>query len=241
MHINSTSNLARRYNTVNLRIEGNTSTLYEGPIVSGPRNITMGGVTIQCNGTSGTAGPINQGLTPGNTPTDALDAAARARGFTYNGTYAFVWNDFDISTIAGTANYGDGTIYTYWGSLVNYQQSSFGFGLWLSGCQQLVNPGDDVLWAYMEVGPSFNTDVNPERSFLKLEPTEVTVKRGQGFTVTVTDGRTGNLTQNAIVAGFKTNAQGEATIHLSKPGFFQYKAERVPDVRSNVMNVWVTD
>ena len=110
----------------------------------------------------------------------------------------------------------------------------------MSGCSQLANPGDDVLWAYQAVGPSFNDDINLERSYLKISPTTVTVRRGQGFTVTVIDGRTANLTQNATVAGFKTDAKGRATIRLHDTGFFQFKAERPPDVRSNVMNVTVT-
>ena len=78
-------------------------------------------------------------------------------------------------------------------------------------------------------------------SYLKLTPTSITVKKGSGFTVTVIDGRGGNATQGASVAGVKTNAQGKATLYLSKPGFYQYKAHRTGDVRSNVMNVTVTD
>lgn len=77
-------------------------------------------------------------------------------------------------------------------------------------------------------------------SYLKLSPTTVTVRRGQGFTVTVIDGRSGNLTQNATVAKFKTDAKGKATIRLHDTGFFQFKAGRTPNIRSNVMIVTVT-
>ena len=227
-----------RYDTVNLRIETNLTTLYEGLIYSGPRNITMDNATALCN--SQGAGYSNPGSPPSNTPTDALDAAAKARGFAYFGYYNFVYNDFLMTTIAGVENWGDGKTYLFWGSLVNYQVSFYGDGLPMSGCSQLANPGDDVLWAYQAVGPSFNDDINLERSYLKISPTTVTVRRGQGFTVTVIDGRTGNLTQNATVAGFKTDAKGRATIRLHDTGFFQFKAERPPDVRSNVMNVTVT-
>ena len=92
----------------------------------------------------------------------------------------------------------------------------------------------------MPVGPSFNTNINLEISFLKLSPTTVTVKKGRSFTVTVIDGRNGNLTQNAIVAGIKTDALGKATIYPSKTGFFVYKASRTGDVRSSAMYVTVT-
>lgn len=69
----------------------------------------------------------------------------------------------------------------------------------------------------------------------------MTVKKGKSFTVTVIDGRTGNATQNAIVAGVKTDAAGKATIHAEKAGFFTYKASRTGDVRSNAMYVTVTN
>ena len=78
-------------------------------------------------------------------------------------------------------------------------------------------------------------------SYLKLTPSSISVKKGNDFTVTVTDGRGGNVTQGASVAGVKTDAKGKANLSFSKPGFYQYKAHRTGDVRSNVMNVTVTD
>ena len=225
-----------------MRIETNLSTLYEGPITSGPRNITGLGlglnITVICNGQGAYSNP---GKPPGNTPVDALDAAAKARGFTYSGSFDAQFNDFDIDRIATTQDWQNGTHFQYWGSLVNYQVSTWGEGLTLSGCQQLLNPGDDVLWAFMQLGPGGDTGDNKGVSFLKLTPTAVTVKKGQGFTVTVIDGRTGNATKGASVAGVKTDAKGKATLYLFHEGFLQYKAHRTGDVRSNVMNVTVTN
>lgn len=236
----STAKPTSRDNTVNLRIETNLTTLYEGPITSGPRNITMDGVTYPCNGQG--AGS-NAGKPLGNCPTDALDAAAKARGFTYDGLFDGEFNDWDVSRIATTVDWYNLTYEQFWGSLVNYQVSMFGERLTLSGCQQLLNPGDDVLWAFIPLSATAVGDDRyaPSVSFLKLTPTSVTVKKRHGFTVTVTDGRSGNLTQNASVAGVKTNAKGKATLYLFEAGFFQYKAHRTGDVRSNVMNVTVTD
>ena len=236
---------ASRYNTVNLRIETNTSTLWEGPITSGPRNITLGQGeyygSVPCNGQNGIAPGANPGAPPGNTPLDALDAASKIRGFSYDGYYDDTWNDFFINTIDGLANWGNGTVYTFWGAVINYQVSAFGHGLTLSGCQQLLNLGDSVLWAYMPVGPSFDDFRDPEISFLKATPAAVTVKKGKGFTVTVIDGRTGNATLGATVAGVKTDADGKATIVPSKAGVFVYKAEKVMAVRSNAIHVTVTN
>lgn len=190
----------------------------------------MGGATYPCNGQGAGSNP---GKPPGNCPVDALDAAAKARGFTYDGDFDGEFNDWYVTRIATTESWYNTTIFQYWGSLVNYRVSTFGEGLTLSGCQQLLNPGDEVLWAFV-------TDSN-HVSYLKLTPTSVTVKKGKGFVVTVTDGRSGNATQNASVAGVKTNAKGKATLYLFDTGFFQYKAHRTGDVRSNVMNVTVTD
>ena len=78
-------------------------------------------------------------------------------------------------------------------------------------------------------------------SYLKLTPTTITVKKGTDFIVTVIDGRGGNVTEGASVAGVKTDAKGKATLSFSEPGFHQYKAHRTGDVRSNVMNVTVTN
>lgn len=217
-------------NTINLRIEGYNTTYYEGPITSGPRNITLpsldgyGTFPRPCNGLNQRANPA-----PGNTPTDALDAAAKARGFTYDGGYDTEVDDFAISRISTSDenDFGDKT----WGYLYNYQLSTFSLGFYLSGCQQEVKAGDDVVWAFV-------TDVGV---FLKLAPAAVTVKEGKGFVVTVTDGRTGLAVQNASVDGVHTDAAGKATLYLFRTGFFQFKAHQTGSVRSNVMNVTVTN
>ena len=221
------------------------TTLWEGPILSGPRVITMGEGqyygSVACNGQNGDGPGANPGKPPGNTPLDALDAAAKILGFTYDGYYAPNLFDFLVTTIDGLRNWGNGTVYTFWGTVVNWQVRHIGNGLILSGCQQLLNPGDDVLWAYMPVGPSDDDNVNPEISFLKATPIAVTVKRGRGLTVTVIDGRTGNLTQDATIAGVMTDAYGKATIYPPKAGVFTYKASKVMAVRSNAVHVTVTN
>lgn len=198
----------------------------------------MNRVTLPCNGQGAGSNP---GKPPGNTPVAALDAVAKARGFTYNGVFDGEFNDWDIDTIATAQDWYNSSYHQFWGSLVNYQISQFGERLTLSGCQQLLKPGDDVLWAMITDAPSGLGGTPRNVSYLKLAPKTVTVKKGKGFTVTVTDGRGGNATENASVAGVKTNAEGKATLYLFKTGFYQYKAHRTGDVRSNVMNVTVTD
>ena len=69
----------------------------------------------------------------------------------------------------------------------------------------------------------------------------MTVKKGNGFAVTVTNGRTGAAVKNASVDGVHTDANGKATLYLFHTGFFQFKAHQTGSVRSNVMNVTVTN
>ena len=96
-----------------------------------------------------------------------------------------------------------------------------------------------MLWAYITDPPG--TDDTDSILFLKLSPTVVTVKKGKGFVVTVIDGRSGVAVHNASVDGVHTDVNGKATLYLFNPGFFQFKAHQTGNVRSNVMNVTVTN
>lgn len=244
-------------NIVNLRIEGDNTTYFEGPIKSGPRNISINiidtyavqgppledrelaqGPTppFPCDGLNGFANPK-----PGNTPTCALDAAAKLKGFTYDGASDADLSDYEIRRISTSdeKDFNDINNSRVWGTLVNYKVSNFPEGITLSGCQQEVNAGDEVLWAFITPTPGSN-DVSKVR-FLKLVPTAVTVKKGKGFVVTVTDGRTGLPVKDVSVDGVHTDANGKATLYLFNAGFFQYKAHQTGSVRSNVMNVTVTN
>ena len=222
-------------NTVNLRIEGDNTTYFEGPIKSGPRNITIkdtelgqGPMPRPCTG-------LNANPQACNTPTAALDAAAKLKGFTYDGDTDDDINDYYITRISTS----DATDFDnkFWGTLVNYKISTHPEGITLSGCQQKVNEGDEVLWAFIAEPPCCDNHY----VFLKLAPTVGTVQKGKGFVVTVTDGMTGAAVKNASVDGVHTDANGKATLYLFKAGFFQFKAHQTGSVRSNVMNVTVTN
>lgn len=203
-------------NVVSLRIEGLTNTIYEGPIFSGPRNITTAsGGTHLCDGTNNNANPK-----PGNTPTAALDAASKLAKFPFDGTYSATFSDFFITSI-GTSTQ---TSTQFWGLLVNYQFTPVG------GCQAEVKPGDEVLWAF----DAFN-----KNAFLKVEPRAITAKKGQTKTVTVTDGSTGTAVQGAVIDGVTTDANGKAVLTFPKRGVFTYKATKADAIRSNALVVLV--
>jgi hypothetical protein len=100
----------------------------------------------------------------------------------------------------------------------------------VGACQQLIEAGDDVLFAF----DAFN-----KKHFLKLiGPTTTTV--GVPITVTVIDGTTDVPIADAIVGGQKIDARGRATLVFRSPGNRELKAERAADsIRSNALCVKV--
>lgn len=205
-----------RSNIVNLRIEGESNTIYEAPIFSGPRNITTAsGGTHLCDGTNFAANP-----TPGNTCTDALDAASKLAKFPYDGTFDQKFDDYFITSISTSTE----TSTMFWGLLLNYQFTP------VDGCQQEVKPGDNVLWAF----DAFN-----KVYFLKVTPQELVAEKGSTHKVTVTDGTTGVPVPNAVIDGVTTDASGKAALVFRKTGVFEYKATRSDSLRSNALYVAV--
>ena len=109
-----------------MRVEGSTSTIFEGPVATDGKTITKAGHTLACDGTSDPSNP-----TPGPTVTSALDDAAIANGFDWDATF---YNDFFFTQIGGVAS-------QTWGYAVNFQPAQVG------GCQLQVHAGDEVLFA----------------------------------------------------------------------------------------------
>lgn len=222
--------------TVNLRVEGSTKTLYEGPIsvegipnppgITTESSLTAEPCDFKDNGSNGGYG------TSAATPTDALYDAATANHLAFNAEWFSSLNDFDISRVGeDIANAGGNE--EYWGFAVNYTYSNVG------GCQLQLAPGSEVLWAYNY----FNL-----KHLLSLSgPSSVTV--GVPFTVHVTDGQTGEPISGAaigqLVSGVTntssssptTNATGNATMTLTQAGPATLKATQVESVRSNGLAV----
>jgi hypothetical protein len=199
---------------IKLRIEGATSTIFEGTVkTEGHEVTTASGGLHKCDGTNLGANPQ-----PGPTPTSALDSAAAKKGFTWNGTWFEEFEDYFIESIGDSTQ----TSTEFWGVLVNFQFTPVG------GCQQIVHPGEEVLWAFNAFEKSH---------FLKLKK----AKHAAPDTVLVTDGSTGQPIEGATVgpvnntAGVTTNAQGEATLSFAHPGKYRVKASRSDSLRSNAL------
>jgi len=201
---------------VNLRIEGSTTTIYEGTIQDYPLTITTpSGGTHLCDGTNNGANP-----TPGPTCTGALAIASSMYGFTFDGTFDSAFDDYFITCIGPDCE----TATEFWGLLLDYQFTAVG------GCQQEVSTGQDILWAFN----AFNADY-----FLELSgPNEAFV--GQPTTFTVIDGSSGTPIDGADLGGYgTTGAGGTGTITFSSPGTYTFKATYPDSIRSNALTVVV--
>lgn len=207
--------------TVKVRIEGESRTVFEAPVLTDGHTVsTQSGGTHRCDGTNNNANPR-----PGPVPTAALDDAAAKRAFTWDGTFSTQFDDYFITRIAEQSQ----TSTQFWGILVNFQFIPVG------GCQQRIRGGDEVLFAF----DAFN-----KQHFLKLTGPN-TATTGQPITVTVTDGQNGQPIQGATVGPINntetttTNANGRARVTFRTPGVKRLKAERSDSIRSNALRVVV--
>jgi hypothetical protein len=127
---------------VNVRIEGRSETLFEGPILTEGHNVRASSDKSapaggrRCNGLNN-----NQNPTPGPTPTAASVDAMRILGEGFDGRwYAEPFEDYFITRWGADAqDEGNGA---FWGLLVNNVFTDVG------GCQYEIDGGDEVLWVY---------------------------------------------------------------------------------------------
>ena len=201
--------------TVNLRVEGKDTTLFEGPVTTDAKTLTKDGSgSHPCDGTNGGANP-----TPGPTMTGALDDGTIAAGLTWDGTWFDGFEDFGIDRVGPDAS----TSTAFWGYALNFTPTQVG------GCQQKVVAGDDVLFGY---------DFFSKAHLLKLAA-PASAQTGDPVTVTVTDGQDGSAVAGASVGGAVTGADGKAQVTVSQAGSQRLKAERADSLRSNAAVVCV--
>jgi len=200
---------------VNLRIEGSTTTIFEGSIITQGHNVTTpSGGTHECNGKNNNANPF-----AGPTCTSALSDAAQLQHFTFDGTFSIQFDDFFITSIGGDTQ----TSTEFWGILLNFEFIPVG------GCQQEVKVNDEILFAFN----AFNKD-----HFLKLAgPTTAFI--GVPVVFTVTDGSTGSPVAGALLEGKTTDANGHVSVTFTKLGATQLKATQADSIRSNAITVGV--
>jgi hypothetical protein len=198
--------------TVNLRVEGSDSTIFEGRVKTDGHAIEQDKNGPQpCDGTNGGANPA-----AGPTVTSALDDA-----LAWDGTWNPSFSDFLVNRIGSDS----ATDTKFWGTALNGTPTELG------GCQVQVKAGDDVLWAY---------DMFSAKQFLELSGPK-TAKLNKPFKVKVVDAKNGNKpVKGANVSNVaKTDKKGVATIVANDRGLLLVKAERRGAVRSNSLVIRV--
>ena len=147
----------------------------------------------------------------------AINEAGKLNGFGFDGTFSSQFDDFFITTIAGTSQASN----SYWGILRDLVFTSAG------GCQEYNSPGEG-LWAF----DAFNKNY-----FLKLSSDYAVVKPGDTVSLTILgvegNGGPANPISGATFAGQTSDANGNVAFTApSTTGCYQYKAERSSALRS---------
>jgi hypothetical protein len=235
---------------VNVRIEGRSETLFEGPILTEGHNVRAGSdksapaAGRRCNGLNN-----NQNPTPGPTPTAASVDAMRILGEGFDGRwYAEPFEDYFITRWGADAqDEGNGA---FWGLLVNNVFADVG------GCQYEIDGGDEVLWVYdafkdrprLALYPAdYSAGARPLTATAALDaPFEIEVDAWQGYSegdppaapqrsgsgpfegAAVAPTAIGPGGFEAVDAGssetVKTGPDGRAKISFDEPGWHRIKA-----------------
>ena len=215
--------------TVNLRVEGSAGTVFEGPVTTDAKMVTTAaGGTHLCDGTQDPgAHPPNS---PGPTPTTALDDAAIAHGFTWDGRWGqFGSGDFFVERIGA-----DGVVGTFdpngnfWDLLVNRGIAQYG------GCQIRISDGDTVLLEWQD---------GSQANLLLTAPAKAQVGQAVDVTVQQYSDQAGTLSpaSGASVGGQFTDANGHSSVTFGGAGMQSLKATMTGAVRSNAATVCVYD
>ncbi len=196
--------------SVNLRVEGEARTIFEGRVTTDAKSVEQ-----DRNGPQRCDGTNQSNRTPGPTAITALDDAVA-----WDGSYDPGFGDFLVNRIGSDESNQN----QFWGLIVNGADSQTG------GCQTPVKAGDEVVWAY---------DSFSKKQYLRLTgPTRV--RRGRTFRVKVVDTKANNApVRGARVAGVRTNAQGVARLKARRRGTAVLKATRTGALRSNALRIRV--
>jgi len=203
---------------VSLRIEGRTTTIYEGPLRTDVRAVNGGDGSgaHQC----GSGRPSVGG---------ALADVAAVGGFDWRGTWNPDFQDFFVERIG--ADKSSTASASFWAVLVDWRYSG-------GACATDLDPGDQILWAYdTAFRPLLLSLTGPARVAVG-EPFAVAVRDGW---VRADSGADGGPVAGAQVGGAATDGAGRAVLSFDSPGLQRLKAERSDAIRSNALDVCVGD
>ena len=209
--------------TVDLRIEGPSRTLFEGPVTTDVRTFHFTSATPhRCDGTAANQGPS---ATPVPTRGAALTEAAERAPFTMRGDWDGGFDNPIFKEVGGEdVSYDSGT-QKY---LVEYKNETLAQ---VGACAAPVGSGDRVLYAHSVYGDQLLALSGP-----------ASARPGGTATVKVTDAATGAAVAGATVGDAVTGADGSATVGpFTQRGDQDLKASKDGAVRSNRLRVCVSD
>jgi hypothetical protein len=198
--------------TVNLRVEGATQTIFEGPVITDVHQ-----VTTPSDAQARTCDGSNIGQPSAPTAIGALDDAARGGGFSWDALWDPSFNDYYPFLRIGPDTIDSSTHYLAF--YLNWAFAETG------GCGQHVNQGDDVVFAYEDF----------EASPLLRLTGPGTATTGENVTVKVVDGLNSAPQAGVSVGGATTGADGTATLSFAQRGIYRLKADRPGAIRSNAV------
>jgi hypothetical protein len=211
--------------TVDLRIEGASRTLFEGPVTTDVRPFHFTGDPAQhrCDATVSASGGTSD--TPVPTRGAALSAAAELTPFAVGGSWSDTYANPTVTSVAGeNVDYDPGSG-RFLGEYKNGQFASVG------SCGDPIAAGDRLLFAYTD---------GSEPLLALSGPTSA--RPGGSVTVKVTNAGTGAAISGAGVGGRTTGADGTAVVGpFSQRGDQDLKASKAGAVRSNRLRVCVSD
>ena len=238
---------------VNVRIEGKSETLFEGPVLAEPHGVRAASDSIapkirRCDGTN-PSNPAGVG-SPTSTPTAVTADGMSLVGESFDGKWYDDLEDYfltrwgpDVQNVGAAA---------YWGLLVNDVFTAVG------GCQYPLDAGDEVLWIYdafkgrptlalfpetphYDAGPRpltatatlnqpFPVEVVSYADDLENKPPAAPTRQGSsGFlgakvAPVITGAKGFQRVDTASGATVTTDAAGKASVTFATPGWHRIKA-----------------
>ncbi len=264
-----TTNAQAAPTLVNVRIEGKSETLFEGPILTEGHDVKASSDTQErpCDGVN-SLDPQNK--TPGPTPTAASADAMSLIGGTFDGQWYPGYDDYFITRWG--LDEQDPAEGAYWGILVNDVFTNVG------GCQYELHENDEVLWVYDAFKERANLALFPAGDAASRPPLTAVAQLDQPFGVQVevygddkednppaepdradatpyegaevspvlTSSKGSEQVQTTSPEAVTTNSEGKASVTFTTPGWHRIKAGTPLDkegkeeaIRSNRIDVCV--
>ena len=195
----------------NIRIEGQTDTIWKGEVCFSDSMITA---------LNDSSGEMEEYFIPYPSVLGALDEASQQGGFSYFVIYYPSWNAFYVKTIAGESDW-----WHYW---VDYILPMVG-----AGAYELTEDDEEVLWGYLEDWYAHALRITIDKHMVnKSEEFTVSV-----YNETMSPVEDAVVYVDSME--YMTDENGNVTIQIDTAGYYEIYAEKDGYVRSEKVTVQV--